>query len=148
MLPGPMSAPSMWLNARIVTLLATVTPGPKNTFGSMVTSDARACVGGQEDRGGIDHGHTRLHRSFAHPALQHGLGTGQFAARVDPGEFVLGRFDRRNRPAVGPGEGDNVGEVVFRLRIVVAHRLQPAPHLGGAAAQHAGVAQVDGAFGG
>ena len=33
-----MSAPSMWLKARIVTLLATVTPGPKNTFGSIVTS--------------------------------------------------------------------------------------------------------------
>ena len=36
--PEAIRAPSIWLKARIVTLSATLTPGPKTTFGSIETS--------------------------------------------------------------------------------------------------------------
>src|SRR3546814_16461055 len=36
--PAPIVAPSIWLLARIFTWSATVTPGPKKTLGSIVTS--------------------------------------------------------------------------------------------------------------
>ena len=60
-----------------------------------------------------------------------------------PASSSAGASTAATRHPSAPASATDVGEVVFALGIVGAHRLQPAPHIGGAGAQHAGVAQVD-----
>ena len=94
MLPGPMSAPSMWLNARISNVAGDGDAWTEEHVRLDGDVGGEPCVGGQEDRGRIDHRHAGLHRGFAQPALQHSLGAGQFGAGVDAGQFVRRRLDR------------------------------------------------------
>ena len=103
-------------------------------------------VGLKKDRSGVDHGDAGIHRGDTQPALHHGLGSRQFGARVYA-RHLLGRgFDGDNFMALGPRQDNNIREVIFGLRVVVAHRSQPACHVGRGGAQHAGVAQPNGAL--
>ncbi len=95
---------------------------------------------------GSDHRHPGIHRGGAQPGLHHRLGRRQFGARVDPGQFFRRRLDRRDAPALGTCQSDDIGEVVFALGVVGAHRAQPARHVGRRRAQHARIAQGLGAF--
>ncbi len=84
---------------------------------------------------------------MAQPALHDRLRRRQFGTRVDAHQFGGGRLDGGDPNLLGAGHFDDIGEVIFALGIVGAHRQQPARHVLGGGAEDAGVAQVDRTFG-
>ena len=104
-------------------------------------------VGAEEDGGRVDHRHPRVHRRRAQPSLHHRLGAREFGAGVDARQFLRRRLHGGDARALGAGQRDHVGEIVFAPGVIVPHRPQPARHVGGVRAQHPGVAQIDRALG-
>ena len=107
----------------------------------------QAGVGLQEDGMGRLQGGAPVHGGAAEPVLHGGLGLGQLGAGVDAAQLGLGRLDGDDAGALGPGEGDAIGQVVFALGGAGLHGAEPAQEVRGVGAEDAGVAEGDGALG-
>ncbi len=71
---------------------------------------------------------------------------GQLGAAVDAGRFVRVRLDDDRIAPLGSGDVDDVGQVIFARRIVVADLVEPAEQVLGPGCHHAAVAKADGTF--
>ena len=69
---------------------------------------------------GIGQRHPIEHGLFAQAPLHHGLGPGQRHAVVDTHDIFRRSLSRGHPQALPPGDGDNLGQVVFALRIRIA----------------------------
>src|SRR3546814_1550610 len=77
----------------------------------------------EPDRRGVDESGAGGHGSAAQALLHDALDQRQVGARIHA-EHLLGRaLDDAGRPALGVGQGEDVGEVVLALRIVAAKPL-------------------------
>src|SRR5262249_26751389 len=91
----PTCAPSRCENERIVAPSSTVTPGPKTTFGSIVTSFPNfVCVGTIAGLW-VFLRRARLKRRHTQPTLQHSFGFGELHLGVDAAHVILRGFDRQ-----------------------------------------------------
>ena len=70
------------------------------------------------------HRHTIQHCLFARPGLPSCLDPGEFGSRVDTLQFVFGCLQCNGASAFGTGDFDNIGKIVFPLRVVVADTVQ------------------------
>ena len=84
-----MCARSKWQLALISAPSSTVTPGPKNTFGSISDVAAELGVVGQPDGLRRDQRRAIAHRLEARAALEDRFGDGELVARVDAQHLVL-----------------------------------------------------------
>ena len=84
--------------------------------------------------------------SVTQPGLHHRLCGRKLAARIDAGDLVCRSLNRGDAAAVGVRQRHNIGEVIFALGVVGPDIAQPARHVGGGSAQHAGITQRLGAF--
>ena len=92
---------------------------------------------------GIDQRRAFVERLLAPAALPFELEVGELGAAVDAGGLVRIAFDDDRLPPLGGGDVDDVGQVIFARRIVVADLAQPAEQVGRAHRHHAGIAQAD-----
>jgi hypothetical protein len=97
---------------------------------------------GRDQRGAIGH------RFGAAAILPAAFGIGQFGAAVDPGHFVRVRrhHDRRTIP-IGQRYVHNIGQIIFALRIIIAHPRQQREQITRMRRQQAGIAQLRRALG-
>ncbi len=135
----------MWQKAWIVAPSPTVTPGPKTTLGSIVTSRPTTVSCANQTVSGATSVTPGRHHRGAGPRLPRRLDGGEFGAAVDPGDFRCGGLDDAARAV---GEGDDVGQVIFPRGIGVADAGEERPQVGAADGEDARIAQVDGALGG
>ena len=99
---------------------STVTSGPKTTFGPITTSRPTTVSRAKKTDGGVGERGAVRHRLGAGAGLEGGLGGGEVGAGVDAEGLGLGAGDDGGGEAAGAGEGDDVGQVVFALGVVVA----------------------------
>ncbi len=100
------------------------------------------------DAGRIHQGHAAFQQCVGNIQLVTALELGQLHLAVHARHFPFaGRLARDDRHAVGHGLGDDVGEVVLALGIVVGQRRQPLLEVAGRNRHDAAVDFLDGAFG-
>ena len=123
--------------------VCTLTPGPNTTFGPIVTSGA-SCVSA--------HRNTEPGSIMVTPASIAALrsqdcttasAAASSARELMPATSSAGASTAATCTPSCARQADQVREVVFALGIMRPHRLQPAQHVAGGGAQHAGVAQAD-----
>ena len=86
----------------------------------MTTSRPTTVSRANKTRGGVGEGGAVRHGLGAGAGLEGGLGGGEVGAGVDAEGLGLGAGDDGGGEAAGAGEGDDVGEVVLALGVVVA----------------------------
>ena len=134
---------SMWLKPLIVTLSATRTRGPKNTFGSITTSRPSLVSKLRVDRFGVEHGDATGHRGCPQTALNDAFRFGQLGARVDTEQFFVRSFNHGATESIGTSDANNIGEVALALRIVGADPIQQLEEMASIDRHHARIDQAD-----
>ena len=105
------------------------------------------CVSRQEHGFWCCHRDTRIQCAVTEPALHRCFRLRQLRTGVDAAQFTFWRFHCHHVHAIGPGERDQIRQVILTVGIGVIHGHEPAAHIGGGGAQHAGIAQANVAFG-
>ena len=95
----------------------------------------------QKHRFGGDERRALGHCASAEPILQRGLGGGELRPVVDPHDLAFrgGKGPRDETARVG--DLDDIGQVIFLLRVIGRHRLQEAQRFGPAEGDRPGVAE-------
>ncbi len=130
---GPTMQPSRWLNARISAPARHLDAGPNTTLGSIVTSGSNSVSA----RRNTEAGSIIVTPASIAATRSRDCTTASAAAsstrELMPASSSAGASTAATRHPLGAGQRDHVGEVVFALGVVGAHRAQPARHVGGAA---------------
>ncbi len=108
----------------------------------MRTSRPISYVERQEDRLGGDERRALGHCASAQAILQRRLGGGELRPVVDPHDLLLLGDQRAGDEAPRVGDLDDIGEVIFLLRVIGRHRIQEAQRFGPAEGDRPGVAQA------
>ena len=89
----------------------------------------------------------RAHRGFPEPALRHGFDGGELDAVVDALHLVLGGGAMHGLETALAGAGDDVGQVIFLLGVLIADRVEQFERTRAVERHQAGVAERRGALG-
>ena len=119
-----------------------VTPRPITTLGSMRTSRPILASNDRNDRLGGDERRALGHRAAAQAILQRRLGGGELRPVVDPHHLLLLGGQGAGNEAARVGDFDDIGQVIFLLRVIGRHRFEEAQRFGPAEGDRPGVAQA------
>ena len=104
-------------------------------------------IGGDEHRFRGDHGHTRLHCRRSEARLQGCFRGRKINAVIDPQDFGLVDHQMRNPVATVGCQGDNIGQIIFTLGVVIGHLVQQVKQQWGLYGHDPAVTQPDAPLG-
>ena len=89
---------------------------------------------------GVEQRRPAVHGRLAQPGLHGGLGAGQVGPGIDAQKLRLVAYHHGAVQSVLAGQGDDIGQIVFALGVVVADALQQPPKMLGVDGHDAGIA--------
>ena len=122
------------------------TPGPKNDIRLDRHVAAELGIVREPHRLGRDQRHAVGHRALATRRLPAPLAERHLGAAVDAGDLRRLGFDHDRAATVGQRQRDDIGQIIFARRIVVADALEQRPQVRRAHRDQPGIAQRHGAF--
>jgi len=108
---------------------------------------AEGGIGREKNRLRRDQRHAGVEGRLAQTRLHHLFGLGQLSLGVDAAHFVFAGFDHDSLQSHVPHDGNRVGQIIFAFAVGIADLVDDAERPAAIERHHAGVAEIDLAFG-